>query len=695
VKTKAKNIKLNSIFSKVTGSIRTKLIFGFLVPVVFIVILGISAYISSSKAITQIFTDATIASIDKTGEYFGLILQNIEDKAVSLTFDVQIRDYYSGKYAGDILAEGNAYKAARSQVSTIATSDRYIENIFIIPNTGKPITSFGSFDDNFDPYSAFIETEEAKVINEHPNVNLWLGYHDFIDEHLDVTKDKYAITLVKPLYNSSSKQIGYIFMDVTMNVISEAMSTLNLPENSYIAFISQDGREITPDGIAKEAHFTGLKEYQDIHSSPEANNHLTIDYNNQDYELIYSKVGNSGAVVCAMIPSSYLRDQAGSIMKVTIFLVSLAVILAVAIGIFIAYGFDKAIKTMISTLSSASKGNLTAAIDKIRNDEFGVLSLSINEMIANLKAIIDKATKVGQTVVESARKVSENSEFLLTSSKNITLAISEIQQGNVQQAEDTQRCLKLSDDLANQINNVHDNTLAIEQIAETTRSIVKDGINVIEELTKAANESLRVTNETIRDISELERESKVITEIIAVINEIAAQTNLLSLNASIEAARAGEAGRGFAVVADEIRNLSGRSVAAAQEIEEIIKNIIVKTQTTVNTVKQAEVISQNTEARLNNVVKLFDNINLYVDDLANKLEKIAGSIGEINQSKVHTLNAIESISAVAEEISASSQEVDATAQEQLEAVTRLNEAVKALNQDASDLEKAIEMFITK
>ena len=338
---------------------------------------------------------------------------------------------------------------------------------------------------------------------------------------------------------------------------------------------------------------------------------------------------------------------------------------------------------------------MTAAIDKIRNDEFGVLSLSINEMIANLKAIIDKATKVGQTVVESARKVSENSEFLLTSSKNITLAISEIQQGNVQQAEDTQRCLKLSDDLANQINNVHDNTLAIEQIAETTRSIVKDGINVIEELTKAANESLRVTNETIRDISELERESKVITEIIAVINEIAAQTNLLSLNASIEAARAGEAGRGFAVVADEIRNLSGRSVAAAQEIEEIIKNIIAKTQTTVNTVKQAEVISQNTEARLNNVVKLFDNINLYVDDLANKLEKIAGSIGEINQSKVHTLNAIESISAVAEEISASSQEVDATAQEQLEAVTRLNEAVKALNQDASDLEKAIEMFITK
>jgi len=688
-------MKLRLFLSGITGSIRTKLILGFFVPVMFIIVLGVSAYISSSKAIIRIFTDATISSIDKTGEYFELILQNIEDKAVSLAMDVQIRDYYSGKYAGKILEEGNAYKAARSQTSILATSDRYIENIFIIPNTGKPIATFGSFDDNFDAYSHFKETQEAGFIDENPNINLWIGYHDFIDEHLDISKDKYAITLAKQFLNTSAKQIGYLFTDVSMNVITDAMKTLNLPENSYIAFVSQDGREIRPDAAKDEAIFTNLKEYQDIRSGEKSKDHYMVLYNDLEYELIYSKVGDSGAVVCAMIPSSYLMEQARSIKNLAMILVIFAVILAVAIGVLIANGVGKGIKEMINTLSAASKGNLTVSIKRIRNDEFGVLSRSINDMISNLKAIIDKAAKVGQTVVASTGHVAENAGLLLTSSKNISSAISEVQHGNTQQAEDTEKCLKLTDDLAKQINKVHDNSLAIEQIAETTRSVVKDGINEIEELTKATNESLRVTYETIRDIEELESESRIITEIIAVINEIAAQTNLLSLNASIEAARAGEAGRGFSVVADEIRNLSGKSAAAAQEIEQIIKKIIAKTKTTAATVKQAESISQTTEARLNNVVRLFDNINIHVDNLAERLEKIADSIGELNRSKEHTLNAIESISSVAEEISAASQEVDATAQEQLEAVTRLNEAVKALDRDAADLERTIELFITK
>ena len=71
---------MNKVFKRITGSIRIKLILCFLVPVL-IIILGISAYMNSSKAIINTLQMQQYHQL-KNWKYYELILENAEDKVL-------------------------------------------------------------------------------------------------------------------------------------------------------------------------------------------------------------------------------------------------------------------------------------------------------------------------------------------------------------------------------------------------------------------------------------------------------------------------------------------------------------------------------------------------------------------------------------------------------------------------------------
>lgn len=697
-------------------NIRSKLILCFMIPVLFIVILGGVSYTRASKAIIKTYEQSTIGTIHTTGQYYELMFRNIEEKTLQIASDEAIKSYFSGIYSYDPVAEMNLQKRVANSIFNMGVQDNTAESFTVIANYGQPISTFGKFGtmdrQSKEPYKDFLKTEEVSIINNSSSDCVWTGYHQFIDSELAMSNQRYGIAVTRKFYNNRAI-MGYIISDINMSVLKDVMNNLNLPEGSVFALVSPDGREIArsyhsnkeneskdtdrnegseKDEITVESYFINQTFYDETIAGDTLEGHEYVEYNGKKHLYIYKKVGDTGVIVSALIPEAFLISQASPIRTITVLIALIAILVAILTAAFISSDISSAIKKVIDKLSLVANGDLTIQAETNRRDEFKVLSDSINHMISNMKSLIEKTAVIGTTVTTSASEVSKNSEVLMETSKNITMAIDEIQQGIMQQASDSEECLKQSDDLAKNISNVTTSANEIERLSTDAKSSVNQGIITIEDLKSKTKATTEMTKETILSIEELVKESNTIGDILTVINDIAEQTNLLSLNASIEAARAGDAGKGFSVVADEIRKLAEKSLESAKGISKIIDRIRDKTKSTVVIVKNSESLSHTQVEALHNVVQVFDNINTSVEGLVNNLDKISQGVSDMEGSKDNTLRAIESISAIAEETAASSEEVNATANEQLESVSKMNETAKKLGNEALELKLAIERF---
>jgi len=315
------------------------------------------------------------------------------------------------------------------------------------------------------------------------------------------------------------------------------------------------------------------------------------------------------------------QEAAAYLSKVMLGGAILALVVAIAIGYFLARSIVKDIIHVADVATQAAAGNLQARARLESDDEVGHMAKAFNIMLDRITALVsteEERDMMQKRLVQFLVLVSDVGKGDLTKRGEVTadmfgnladgfnLMIQRFAQLMKQVRESAERVNRSAgalrdnagqmagtakhqaDESMKTLGAVEQLTVSMRQVAETAEASSESARQVL----KATENGGIAVQETVQDMqrirSAVQRMSKQvkalgdrsleISQIVSTIRDIANQTNLLALNAAIEAAGAGEAGARFAVVADQVRKLAESSTQATREVADLVKVIQSETQ---------------------------------------------------------------------------------------------------------------------
>lgn len=663
-----------------------KLTFCFLIPVCFIILLGVTSYKKAESAITHNYETSSLQTMAAMNRYLSLAVDTVQSSYKSYSVEGDLVAYCKGQYNSDNLTRANIKSTYDTELKGCVTKDALISNIFLITDaTDSIITTTQSNVTGL--YSVYKETAQGILAQENPNSFYLFGNQCTADEQLGTDSSQYCLRLTRRINGANAALI----IDISYSVLSETLATLDCGEGSLVGLITADGSEFfndNTDGIS----IGTTQFFQDALSSEQAEGMEYVSLNGREYLFLYSKLDGRNATIVSLIPQVIISAQTDDIRNLTIAITVAASIIAGLLGMLIANSYAHTIKAILKKLRLVASGDLTATVTTRSKDEFLLLCNGINSMIDHMKHLLTNVKDVTAELTEASSQMTQTSDKFLQTSQDIQASISEIEIGTNRLDTDSASCLTQMDSLSEQIQTVSSNTVQIRDLTATTSQSIRLGIESVDKLNESAKSTYETTRNVISSIEALAEKSKSILEIVNVINSIAEETSLLSLNASIEAARAGEAGRGFTVVAEQIKKLANQSISASDEINQIIEEIVQNTEAAVDVAKQSEDTVALQEKVVEVTANSFHDINEKVSMLVNALTTISANMENMEQDRKTTLASVESISAISTETAAGTSNVTTTTNEQLSAIKNLEQEASKMQRLSEQLTEIMEGF---
>ncbi len=684
------------------SSIKSSMMITYCIPVALIIILGIASYNMASKVVVEKYQTSMESTMQATTRYFEMVCSDMMTKASGLATDEEITKYYDFLYKKNNTESKKVYNAEYLALENYIKASNFLSDYYIVAEGGSPLLQSTKTENtrrNIRPeaFGEIFEQDEAAFLKD--NSNGWVGAHPFIDQEYLGDPTTYAFSYLQMF----PKQNGLVVLDMDLQNVMDTLTAMNFGKGSYMAMIIPGEKEfaIQQTGEGEKEAFTVLEdgkavfegqaffqkaiETDEMYSSQ-------VTYDGEKYLFLNMPILETGIQLCSLVPLRNVTSGMNGIRTLTVLLVVLGAVIALACGTYISSGISRVLKKVCKSLKRVSEGDLTQQFETNRRDELRYLTDSLTKTVSDIRNLMIEMRGFGNDVNRSAVEVADFSGTIYEAMKDVTDSLEEVNRGVISQARETEVCASQMSDFSIKMNGVSDNAQRMNVTVDKTISTTRDGQSSIERLNCKSEATTEIVQKLIQEIQAVVIQSDHIGDIIEAINAIAEQTTLLSLNASIEAARAGSQGKGFAVVAEEIRKLADQSQTAGNEIYGILNNIRATTQNASSFAQTTGVFLEEQTQVLGETTEMFNDISRCVEEMVGGLSEISANVNGMLQDKDKIVDSITCISSISEEAAASTTNVSESITVQLSKVENLADEAGQLNVKAQSLDDNMRRF---
>ncbi|WP_133180223.1 methyl-accepting chemotaxis protein [Shewanella decolorationis] len=489
-------------------------------------------------------------------------------------------------------------------------------------------------------------------------------------DDLKVIADKYAVDVIDAINKANA---GGFTASQAITALQSAKSTVNQRWQKYLA--TDLTKEESQLANQAEFLFTPANEQIDqLVTFLKGVNGGTAHQLNDKILPLYQAIDPISGKVSELIDlqitiAGHEKEAANEIYRssIAIFatLAGLAMLISIVIGLWVNRSVMNPINDIVRNLKTIREdSDLTVKFRTFNNDELGLISSSLTQVIEHLRGILHSIAEAANTVNSSA---TELNSFTQETNKRMQ-----------QQQAETEQTATAMNEMTATVAEVAQSTSAAADSARDADTYAANGNRIVMDSISSMSQLSEQIQKTAQVIGFLSNESQNIGRVLDVIKSIAEQTNLLALNAAIEAARAGEQGRGFAVVADEVRTLAQRTQKSTQEIEAMIATLQQGVKEAVNAM----------EVGINQV----DDANNKANQAGQALKEIVTSVDNIAELNTHIATAAEEQSSVAESINRSIIAISDIADYSTRSALELSDSVLNLTKLANSMRNQVSAF---